>query len=135
MNNPAWLWVKNRLERMGYEAQINPQHKTILVNDKLTVRVKESKERTRTYTAKDGSINFYPWYQVNLSDISLNDEILVFVARDRNNIRHAYVIPTDEELPNSLALSSHPDNFTGKLSLYKDCWQTVGNMLAGVQNG
>jgi hypothetical protein len=134
MGFKAEKWVKAKLEKMGFDVEMHPDWQAkscdLIVNGSLVIEVKESNERTRKYTTKDGRTRFYPWFQINTTSIDTQDRVLVFVAKDKLGIRHAYVMPgaiAGER--SSMCLSSHPDRYTGYLSAFRECWDIVGYML------
>lgn len=130
----AEKWVKRHLESLGYEVEMPPdffeEACDLIVNGSLVVEVRESCERTRSYTTKNGEKRFYPWWQTNTTNIDTSDRVLVFIAKDKNGIRHPYVMPgAIAGQKTSIALSSHPDRYKGYLAKFRECWDTVGYML------
>ena len=146
------VWVKEQLEEMGYEVQMHPDFNAkacdLIVNGSLVVEVKKSSENTRSYTTADGKKRYYPWWQANVTKFDYEDRVVVFIAEEKNGLRHPYIMPG--AIPSqrtSIALSSHPDRYTGYLAAFRENWAIVGHMLKqayknagqmafeGVQNG
>lgn len=131
----AEQWVKAELEKLGYEVQMHPDWAAkscdLIVNGVLSVEVKKSNHRKRTYTTKAGDVREYDWFSVDVSKVDMADRVVVFVAEDEAGERFYYVIPGPVAgQRQSLALSSHPRKYSGFLSAFLENWDVVDYLLA-----
>ena len=126
-------WATEALEKLGYRVVMPRDFFSeccdLVVNDRLSVEVKLSYQKTLRKQLKTG-IGTYPRWQWDVQQVDDRDRVLILIAQDNQGVNHPFIMPGHVMAHRvRFEINSHPLAYKGLIAKFLGAWEVVEFML------